>query len=109
MAILNWDQDTERLYETGVDRGVVYPYNSTSKSYPAGYAWNGLTGVDESPSGAEETALWADNDKYLSLRSKEEFGGTPEPGQVYVADSTNMSTSHYRSLIFIRDTDLFCC
>lgn len=76
MAILNWDQDTERLYETGVDRGVVYPYNSTSKSYPAGYAWNGLTGVDESPSGAEETALWADNDKYLSLRSKEEFGGT---------------------------------
>lgn len=74
-----WDQTGERKYETGVDRGVLYPgYNTTTKEYGKGVAWNGLTGVTETPSGAEETKLYADNMKYLSLRSAEEFGGTIE-------------------------------
>lgn len=74
-----WDQTGERKYETGVDRGVLYPgYDTETKTYGKGVAWNGLTGVTETPSGAEETKLWADNMKYLSLRSAEEFGGTIE-------------------------------
>lgn len=76
--LLSWDQTGERLYETGNDRGVVYPYNTTSKAYTGGEAWNGLTAVTESPSGAEATDLWADNIKYLTLRSAEQFGGTIE-------------------------------
>ena len=74
MSKIVWDQSGERLYETGVDRGVVYP--KTSGAYPNGYGWNGLTSVEESPSGAEATALWADNIKYLNLISNEEFGCT---------------------------------
>ena len=74
MSKIVWDQSGERLYETGVDRGVVYP--KTSGAYPSGYGWNGLTSVEESPSGAEATALWADNIKYLNLISNEEFGLT---------------------------------
>ena len=77
MAKLTWDQAGDRLYETGVDRGVLYPQSSTG-TYPRGIAWNGLTGVTESPSGAENTDLWADNIKYLSLRSAEDFGATIE-------------------------------
>lgn len=76
MSKLLWDQTAEHLYETGDDRAVVYPFNSTSKAYDKGYAWNGVTGVTESPSGADETALYADNIKYLSLRAAEEFGMT---------------------------------
>lgn len=75
MAKLVWDQDGERLYETGTEQGVLYP-KSDDGTYPKGYAWNGLTGVSEAPSGAEETALYADNIKYLSLTSAEEFGAT---------------------------------
>ena len=75
MSKLVWDQDGERLYETGIDQGVLYP-KSDEGTYPKGYAWNGLTGVSENPSGAEETALYADNIKYLSLTSAEEFGAT---------------------------------
>ena len=77
MARLAWDEDTKRLYETGTRNGVLYPM-STAGTYEDGVAWNGLTAVTESPSGAEETALYADDVKYLSLRSKEEFGGTIE-------------------------------
>lgn len=77
MAKLVWDQTGERLYETGVDRGVLYPIQAGGK-YTKGVAWNGLTGVTESPSGAEATALYADNIKYLSLTSTEEFGATIE-------------------------------
>lgn len=77
MAALTWDENGHRLYETGVRKGVLYPKN-TSGAYGAGVAWNGLTGVTESPSGAEETALYADDIKYLSLYSAEEFGGTIE-------------------------------
>lgn len=76
MAALEWDKVGEHFYQTGDDRAVVYPYNSTSKAYDAGYAWSGITGVTESPSGAEETALYADNIKYLSLRSAEEYSQT---------------------------------
>ena len=77
MAKLVWDQTGERLYETGVDRGVLYPINSEGK-YTPGVAWNGLTGVTESPSGAEATDLYADNIKYLSMRSAETYGCTIE-------------------------------
>ena len=77
MAVLKWDQTGERTYETGVSKGVLYPQASDG-SYPKGVAWNGLTGVTESPSGAEETKLYANNNKYLSLRSAEEVGGTIE-------------------------------
>ena len=77
---LSWDQTGERLYETGTKKGVLFVWDKTlaTPGYGKGVAWNGLTAVTESPEGAEETALWADDDKYLSLRSKEEFGGTIE-------------------------------
>lgn len=73
---LVWDQVGEHFYETGDDHAVVYPYNNTTKQYDSGFAWSGITGVTESPSGAEETALYADNIKYLSLRSAEEYAQT---------------------------------
>lgn len=73
-AKLVWDQDAERYYETGVRNVVLYPKGSTG--YEAGVAWNGVTGITQSPSGADENALWADDIKYLALRSAEEFGGT---------------------------------
>lgn len=74
---LVWDQTNERLYETGVKMGVVYP-QATGGTYPMGVAWNGLTAVTESPSGAEATALYADDIKYLNLMSAEEFAATIE-------------------------------
>lgn len=77
MSKLVWDQDGKRLYETGVDRGVLYN-KSKEGTYDSGVAWNGLTGVSESPSGAEKTDLWADNSKYLSISSAENFGCTIE-------------------------------
>ena len=77
MSALIWDATGEKFYETGTDRGVVYP-QSDSGTYPNGYAWNGLTAVNEAPSGAESNDLWADNQKYLSLISAEDFGYTIE-------------------------------
>lgn len=76
MAKLVWDKAGERYYETGVDHGVLFV--QTSGSYGAGVAWNGLTAVTESPSGAEASAFYADNMKYLNLMSAEEFGATIE-------------------------------
>ena len=76
MSKLVWDQTGERFYETGVKQGVLYPQEAGA--YPKGVAWNGLTAVTESPSGAEATALYADDIKYLNLYSAEEFGGTIE-------------------------------
>lgn len=77
MSKLVWDQTGERLYETGVKQGVLYPQD-TNGEYPKGVAWNGLTTVTESPSGAEATPLYADDIKYLNLISTEELGGTIE-------------------------------
>ena len=74
---LVWDKTGEHYYETGVKNGVLYPM-SESGTYPKGVAWNGLTAVTESPSGAEPTALYADDIKYLNLMSNEEFGATIE-------------------------------
>lgn len=76
MSRLIWDAAGERLYETGVQKGVLYVMDKGV--YGPGVAWNGLTGVTESPSGAEATALYADDIKYLNLISAEEFGGTIE-------------------------------
>lgn len=75
---LVWDQTGERFYETGIDHGVLYPYNTGTSSYDNGVAWNGLTSVTESPSGAESNAQYADNIKYLDLLSAEEFAATLE-------------------------------
>ncbi len=71
MAALVWDDTGNKLFETGTDRGVLYPY--ASSAYGAGVAWDGLRSFNESPTGAEETALYANNGKYGSLRSAEEF------------------------------------
>lgn len=76
MSKLVWDKTGERFYETGVNHGVLYVKNGDS--YDPGVAWNGLTAVTESPSGAEATPLYADDIKYLNLISNEEFGGTIE-------------------------------
>ena len=76
MAKIEWDKTGERLYETGVKNGVLYVQEGGA--YPKGVAWNGLTAVTESPSGAEATPLYADDIKYLNLLSAEEFGATIE-------------------------------
>lgn len=77
---LVWDQVGTKQYETGVDHGVLYPWDSTKQTpgYGDGVAWSGLTGVTESPSGAEPNKIYADNIEYLNLISAEEFGATIE-------------------------------
>lgn len=77
MAPLTWDDVGQRLYETGVDHGVLYQPDANG-AYVDGVAWNGLTTVTETPSGAESNPQFADNIKYLNLLSAEEFGGTIE-------------------------------
>ena len=77
MSKLKWDQIGERLYETGVDKVVLFPMESTGQ-YGTGVAWNGISAVNESPSGAEPTALYANNGKYLNLISNEDFAATIE-------------------------------
>ncbi len=77
MAVLTWDDTGKRFYETGVDHCVLYPY-SASNGYKPGVAWNGISSISESPSGAESNKIYADNIKYLSLRSAEEFGASIE-------------------------------
>lgn len=74
MAKLTWDATGERFYETGVSQCVIYPV--VNNAYPQGFAWNGITGVTESPSGADSNPQYADNIKYLNLISNEEFGAT---------------------------------
>lgn len=76
MSKIVWDQIGEKYFETGCDHGVLYPQKNGA--YPMGVAWNGLTGVTKSPSGAENNALYADNIKYLNLQSAEEMGATVE-------------------------------
>ena len=77
MAKITWDDTGKKIYETGVDRGVLYPI-TTGTTYGTGVPWNGLTAVNESPSGAESNPQYADNTKYLDLTSAEEFGFTIE-------------------------------
>lgn len=77
MSAIVWDKTGERIYESGVDHGVLYPQDAAG-AYSAGVAWNGLIGVTESPSGAESNPQYADNIKYLDLTSAEEFGATIE-------------------------------
>lgn len=77
MAKLQWDVVSQKLYETGVDRGVVYPM-SADGTYPLGVAWNGLTGVTENPSGAEASPLYANNGLYINLMSAEKYAATIE-------------------------------
>lgn len=90
MSKLVWDQTGEKLYETGVKNGVLYVQESGA--YPKGVAWNGLTAVTESPSGAEASPLYADDVKYLNLISNEELGGTIEaymyPDEFKVCDGS---------------------
>lgn len=76
MSKIVWDKTGDRFYETGVDHGVLYV--QSNGTYPSGVPWNGLTAVTESPSGAEASAFYADNIKYLNLMSAEEFGATIE-------------------------------
>lgn len=75
MSKIVWDADAQRYYETGTSKGVHYMRDDDG-TYKNGVAWNGLTGVTESPSGAEPTDLWADNMKYLTMRSAEDLGAT---------------------------------
>jgi len=77
MSTLVWDGTGNRVYETGTSKGVLY-VQSSEGTYPLGVAWSGLSGVTESPSGAEVTPMYADNIKYLNLLSTEEFGATIE-------------------------------
>lgn len=77
MPTITWDETGKRFYETGVKKGVLYPQDD-SGTYPKGVPWNGLTAVNESPSGAEATPLYADDIKYLNLISTEEFGASVE-------------------------------
>lgn len=88
---LVWDQTGKRIYETGVNQGVLYP-QATGGTYPLGVAWNGLISVTESPSGAEASPSYADNIKYLNLMSAEEFGATVEaytyPDEFAVCDGS---------------------
>lgn len=78
MSKIVWDLVGEHFYETGVDHGVYYPYNNSNSSFDNGVAWNGLSAVNENPSGAEPTAIWADNIKYLNLMSAEQYAATIE-------------------------------
>ena len=79
MSRVKWDVDGSRLYETGLDRGMLYVANPSSQDgYDTGVAWNGLSSVNENPSGGDSTAIYADNMKYLDLTAKEDYGATIE-------------------------------
>ena len=78
MAKLIWDKVGERFYETGVSNCALYVYDDAAQAFGAGVAWNGITSITETPSGAEANAIYADNIKYLSLLSAEEFGASVE-------------------------------
>lgn len=80
MAKIEWDKQSEHYYETGVNHGVLYVQQTVDGevSYKTGVAWNGLSSVSESPSGADANDIYADDMKYLTLRSEEEYGGSLE-------------------------------
>lgn len=91
MSKLVWDQAGQKLYENGVDQGVLF-VQSANGTYQSGVAWNGLTAVNQSPSGGDANPLYADNIKYLDLRSAEDFGATVEaytyPDEFAVCDGS---------------------
>lgn len=114
MAKLSWDDDTKRYYETGTSQGVLY-VKKDDGTYDKGVAWNGLTAFSESPSGAEETELYANDKKYGSLRSAEKFGGTLEAytypekfeqcdGSLEVADGVTIGQQARKSFGFTYKT-----
>lgn len=78
MAKLVWDEMGEKLFETGVNKAALFVYDPETKAYKNGVAWNGISGITESPSGAEANSIYADNIKYLNLYSAEELGATIE-------------------------------
>jgi len=78
MAVLTWDNTGERYYEMGVSKVVLFPFNTTSNTYEAGVAWNGVTNISDSPEGADANDLYADNIKYASMRSAEKVNGSIE-------------------------------
>ena len=78
MAKIKWDEAGKHVYETGVSKGVLYVKSDSGDGYETGVAWNGLSSVSESPTGAEVSAIYADNIKYLNLISREEFEGSIE-------------------------------
>lgn len=92
MVALAWHETGDKQYELGVDKGVFYPLNAATSTYNKAYAWNGLISVTESPSGAEVTKNYADNDVYMSLMSAEEFAATVEaynyPDEFALVDGT---------------------
>ena len=111
MPKLVWDKIGEKYFETGVDHGVLYPWDSTNNTYGKGVVWNGLTSVTNSPDGAEPTDLWADNIKYATLRSAETFGATIEAytypdefaacdGSIEVADGVYIGQQNRKSFGF---------
>lgn len=92
---ITWDAIGEHFYETGVDQGVFYEYDATNREFTNGVAWNGLTAVNESPSGAEPSPLYADNIKYLNLMSAEQYGATIE---AYTAPDEFLECDGFASL-----------
>lgn len=115
MAKLVFDKTGEHFYQTGVDHGVLFVMNDEGTAYEPGVAWNGLTTVTQSPEGAEETALYADNIKYLSLRSVENFNATIEAytypdefqvcdGSVELTDGVTVGQQPRRSFAFVYRT-----
>ena len=78
MSKIKWDKPGEHFYENGVSNGVLYVMDPATQKYGKGVAWNGLTSVSESPEGGELSAIYADNIKYLNLRSAEDFKATIE-------------------------------
>lgn len=97
MSRLTWDQDGERFYEAGTKMGVLFPKNNPSGGYAAGVAWNGLTGVSESPSGAEASQIYADDIVYANMLSTEKFACTitayTYPDEFAVCDGSVLTTS----------------
>lgn len=111
MSKLQWDESGKHFYETGVDHGILY-VKGANGDYGKGVAWNGLTAVTESPEGAEETAVYADNIKYLSLRSAEEFKATIEaytyPDEFEVCDGSAELSAGVKIGQQARSTFAFC-
>ena len=91
---IKWDEVGKRLYETGVDHGVLFPMGEDN-AYGKGVPWYGLSAVNESPSGGEPNAVWADNIKYLNLMSAEDFGATIEASPIPM--SSRPATAALRS------------